>query len=64
MESFFGNYTLTFETRGELVWAIYDYIRDYNQEQIQLKLKELGPRKYWKHPLMSQPIRSRSQGHS
>ncbi len=52
MESFFGRmktecfYGKTFESIDELAQSINDYVRYYNEECIQLKLKGLSPIQY------------------
>ena len=52
MESFFGRmktecfYGKTFESIDELAQSINDYVRYYNEERIQLKLKGLSPIQY------------------
>lgn len=54
MESFFGRmktecfYGKTFESIDELEQSINDYVRYYNEERIQLKLKGLSPIQYRK----------------
>lgn len=52
MESFFGRmktecfYEKTFESIDELEQVINEYVRYYNEERIQLKLKGLSPIQY------------------
>ncbi|QPB41856.1 transposase [Rodentibacter haemolyticus] len=52
MERFFGRmkteciYGKDFDNADDIAQAVNEYIRNYNEERIQLKLKGLGPVQY------------------